>query len=194
MQCQRLTRVSLLDGNRPLLCVHFRREYSFWGDQSICALCVRFFLIYFMHVMQVHFTQKTQTHTRLVLLQRARVFSLAESVRCALICTRRWKGLWLWLSTTASSDPTPDYIRKFEAIVLTQLYPDSPGIVLEMAGACCWDGCSIDSSRPVFKGSERMAETAGWASVCLDWNAWRKRTSSLWWLLVVENDSGLIAY
>lgn len=130
------------------------------GVTSLFVLCaVRLFLIYFMHVMQVHLTRKTQTHTRLVLLQRARVFSLGESVRCALICTRRCQGLWLWLSTTASSDPTPDYIRKFEAIVPTQLYPDS---------ACCWDGCSIDSSRPVFKGSERMAETAGWASVCLD--------------------------
>jgi len=34
----------------------------------------------------------------------------------------------------ASSDPIPDYILKFEAIVPTQLYPDSPGIFFEDAG------------------------------------------------------------
>lgn len=140
---------------------------------SLFLLCaVRLFLIYFMHVMQVHLIRKTQAHTLLVLLQRAQVFSLVESIRCALICTRRCRSLWLWLSATASSDPIPDYIRKFEAIVPIQLYPDSPGIVLEKAGACCWDGLQqLDCSRPAIKGSWRMAETAGWAPVCLNLNA-----------------------
>ena len=66
------------------------------GVTSLFVLCaVRLSLIYFMHVMQVHLTRKTQTHTRLVLLQRARVLSLGKSGRCALICTRRCRGLLL---------------------------------------------------------------------------------------------------